>query len=352
VPQILAVIQVCLEGSLSKKHTRNSLDHGKRPFGDLIPWTIAQHFLDDDFSTLSGARVVRIAVHPDFQGMGYGSRAIRMLQHYYGGEIPCSKESDEDVDQQMDTLEDDAEFTLLEEQIEPKANLPPLLLNLNERRHESIDYLGVSFGLTLDLLKFWKKLQFVPVYLRQTANDLTGEHSCIMLRANMVVEGSSNIEKTWLEAYFNEFRHRFIPLLGFTFSHFTPHLALSLLHIKSMSCATSKGVTRAELAQMLSNKDLSRLSQYSKNMVDLSDVNDLLPAVASAYFNDNIPSEVQIDLRQAVVLMCVGLQKKDVDRTAKELGLPVQQARELLNKCIRRVSEYFDAVCKEALSAG
>lgn len=45
VVKILAVIQVCLEGSLSKKHTRNSLAHGKRDAGDMIPWTIAQHFL-------------------------------------------------------------------------------------------------------------------------------------------------------------------------------------------------------------------------------------------------------------------------------------------------------------------
>jgi len=275
---------------------------------------------------------------------------MRMLQQYYGGKIPCSTESDEDGDHQMDTHEDD-EFTLLEEQIEPKANLPPLLLKLDERRHESIDYLGVSFGLTLDLLKFWKKLKFVPVYLRQTANDLTGEHSCIMLRAN-TEEGSSNVEKTWLDTYFHEFRHRFIPLLGSTYSHFTPHLALSLLHIKSVSCAANKGVTREELAQMFSNSDLRRLSQYSKNMADLSDVNDLLPAVARAYFNDNISSEVQIDIRQAVVLLCLGLQRKDIEHTAKEMDLLVNQTRELLNKCIRQVSEYFDAVCKEALSAG
>jgi N-acetyltransferase 10 len=41
---------------------------------------------------------------------------------------------------------------------------------------------GVSYGLTQDLLRFWKKCGFVPTYLRQTANDLTGEHSSVMLR--------------------------------------------------------------------------------------------------------------------------------------------------------------------------
>ena len=38
--------------------------------GDMIPWTLGQQFQDPDFPLLSGARVVRIAVHPDVQGAG------------------------------------------------------------------------------------------------------------------------------------------------------------------------------------------------------------------------------------------------------------------------------------------
>ena len=45
----------------------NSLSRGKRGAGDLIPWTISQQFNDHQFGTLSGARVVRIATHPEFQ---------------------------------------------------------------------------------------------------------------------------------------------------------------------------------------------------------------------------------------------------------------------------------------------
>ena len=32
--------------------------------GDMIPWTISQQFNDNEFATLSGARIVRIATHP------------------------------------------------------------------------------------------------------------------------------------------------------------------------------------------------------------------------------------------------------------------------------------------------
>lgn len=38
--------------------------------GDLIPWTIGQQFQDPDFPSLSGARIVRIAVHPGLNRAG------------------------------------------------------------------------------------------------------------------------------------------------------------------------------------------------------------------------------------------------------------------------------------------
>ena len=42
LPEILCVVQVCLEGEISKQSVTNSLSRGQRPSGDLIPWTISQ----------------------------------------------------------------------------------------------------------------------------------------------------------------------------------------------------------------------------------------------------------------------------------------------------------------------
>jgi hypothetical protein len=61
--------QVCLEGEVSKKSVVDGLSRGKRASGDLIPWTIAQQYQDRDFPMLSGVRIVRIATHPDYQGV-------------------------------------------------------------------------------------------------------------------------------------------------------------------------------------------------------------------------------------------------------------------------------------------
>ena len=66
---------------------------------------------------------------------------------------------------------------LLKESIIPRAKLPPLLCKLSERAHESLDYMGVSYGLTKELLRFWKRAGYQPVYLRQvqvcTGNYIT-----------------------------------------------------------------------------------------------------------------------------------------------------------------------------------
>lgn len=62
-------MQVCLEGEVSKATIADGLGRGRRAAGDLIPWTIAQQYQDQEFPTLAGARIVRIATHPDYQGV-------------------------------------------------------------------------------------------------------------------------------------------------------------------------------------------------------------------------------------------------------------------------------------------
>ena len=55
--------------------------------GDMIPWTISQQYQDPEFPALSGARVVRIAAHPDMRRAGYGSRVLELLRRYYEGDL-------------------------------------------------------------------------------------------------------------------------------------------------------------------------------------------------------------------------------------------------------------------------
>lgn len=66
LPEPLVVLQVALEGSISKAAIMEGLSRGLRAGGDMIPWIVAQQFQESKFGMLSGARVVRIATHPDY----------------------------------------------------------------------------------------------------------------------------------------------------------------------------------------------------------------------------------------------------------------------------------------------
>ena len=69
LPEPLVVLQVALEGNISKQSILESLSRGKRAGGDMIPWVISQQFQENKFAMLSGARIVRIATHPDYSSV-------------------------------------------------------------------------------------------------------------------------------------------------------------------------------------------------------------------------------------------------------------------------------------------
>lgn len=105
--------------------------------------------------------------------------------------------------------------------------MPPLLQRLSELKPQQLDWLGVSFGMTPQLLKFWKRSGYVPLYLRQTTNELTGEHTCVMLRGMAGEEGQA--AKGWLGAFAGDFRKRFLSLLSYKFREFPSVTALSII---------------------------------------------------------------------------------------------------------------------------
>lgn len=82
--------------------------------------------------------------------------------------------------------------------IRDAAKMPPLLQHLSERQPEKLDYLGVSYGITPLLFKFWKRAGYVPLYMRQTTNELTGEHTCVMLRG---LNKNKDESAAWLAAF-------------------------------------------------------------------------------------------------------------------------------------------------------
>ncbi|EER43295.1 nucleolar ATPase Kre33 [Histoplasma capsulatum H143] len=262
VPEPLCVIQVALEGRISKESVFHGLSRGQRAGGDLIPWLVNIH------------------------------------------------------------------------------SMPPLFARLNERRPDALDYLGVSYGLTPPLLKFWKRSRFIPVYLRQTPNELTGEHSCVMLRT--LATGSN--DTSWLGAYARDFHKRFLSLLSYQFRDFPSILSLS---ISESANAVSKSdpsfkpstLTKADLDKAFSPFDLKRLDSYANNLLDYHVILDMVPTIAGFYFSGCLG--VNLSGIQQSILLAIGLQRKSFDDAEKELTLAASQLMAMFIKIARKVSAHF-----------
>ena len=142
-----------------------------------------------------------------FAQMGYGARALQALNSFYSGEYFNLNETAQAEPSYPDPAAIDDSTNLLTDKptVRSATAMPPLLQRLTERRPETLDYLGVSYGLTPQLLRFWKRAGYIPLYVRQTQSDLTGEHTCVMVRG---LNTSTDGELEWLGEFAKGMYHR------------------------------------------------------------------------------------------------------------------------------------------------
>jgi len=273
------------------------------------------------------------------------------------------------------------EKVLKDEKLKPKKHVVPILQKLSERKPAPLHYLGTSFGVTKELFQFWKKNLFVPIYLRQTANELTGEHTCVMLRpinlndeqvqvpdsikklrtnqADIDIAEGNNLqmieESTWVSSYFLDFKKRLLNLFGYDFRHMSCSLAFQFIGEKNKNQGQSEAaenqdlinsIKREELEQDISVFDLRRLDQYSKNLVDFHLIMDLVPTLAKLHFlRSTLPrGTVTLSYVQSAILIGMGLQFKRVEQIEVDLGLNTNQILPLFNKMARKFTKVFKQV--------
>ena len=347
LPDPLVVIQVALEGQISKQSVQAALSRGKREGGDMIPWLVSQQFQDEEFASLSGARIVRIATNPDYISMGYGARALELLTDFYLGKFTPLDEAPRPKQSINRTTDDDLESASLltsTPHIRDPSTLPPLLLRLSESAPDPLDYLGVSYGLTDPLHKFWKKQSFVPVYLRQTPTELTGEHSCVMLKPLN--------PSPWLPVFAADFQKRFLTLLSYSFRNFTYMTPLLLLESTNTAItANQPALSKADLDTIFSPWDLKRLESYADNMLDYHVILDLVPTIAQLHFLGRLKSHLSISPIQSAVLMAIGLQHKTLEGLEKELHVGSAQVLSMFQKIMRKVAGAFRGILAKEIEA-
>ena len=354
LPDIYCAIQVCEEGGISKDVILTNNKRGLKPSGDLIPWTISEHYQDQEFAHLTSIRIVRIACHPDCQRMGYGSKALELLSHYYEGKF-IKLDDDEEIEESGDEKEKTG-----------KKKLKPLLSKLEDIKPPFIYYLGTSFGLTNTLYNFWQKNGYKPLYIAMNSNSITGEHSCIMIKPlnegniKLLTEdiNTNNINQKikWFIPFSVDFKHRLTSLLSFNFNKLNIKLCLSILepHITTSTAndddngneddiaGNKKDMKKSEIELFLTKFDFKRMELYSRNMTNYNMIIDLIPTIANLYFNKKI--YVPLSYIQAGVLLGVGLQRKSFDEIVQEFNIEINQLLAMFNKMVKKFVNYIKNV--------
>ncbi|KAI0254792.1 GNAT acetyltransferase 2-domain-containing protein [Lactifluus subvellereus] len=207
-------------GNTSKQAILDGLQRGLRAGGDLIPWLVAQQFQEGKFAMMSGARIVRIATHPDYSNMGYRARALQGLNAYYSDE-----------------------YFNLDEPSKPEVSYADATA-IDELLWSALSGFFHASTLSYITYRFWRRAGYAPLYIRQTQSELTGEFS-------------------------KDFRGRFLILLSFKPRKISSVTGLSVLEaanagVKYINPAKMPVLTSEELSFLFTPFDLKRLGSCSK----------------------------------------------------------------------------------------
>ncbi|MDK9736928.1 GNAT family N-acetyltransferase [Vibrio sp. D404a] len=183
----LGCVLVVEEGGLQPNMIEDIQLGKRRPRGHLAPALIANHLGIPLAAEQTCLRIMRIAVHPDIQGQGYGHQMMTHLVQSAG----------------------------------------------------HFDYLATSFGATDELVDFWFSNGFEPMHLGHQRDQASGCHSLLMCRA---LTKSSQV---WLEQGKSHFNSSFRYLISTSYNELEASIVRSLL--ASLSCQT---VSQQNLAML------------------------------------------------------------------------------------------------------
>lgn len=278
--KIISSIHVALENS-------NCLETD----GNLIPNVINQHY---KIKLGTGLRIVRISVHPKFIRFGYGSKSLHEIKQLF----PIISELNNELN------------------INNFSNEESIFISTNNKEIKKINWIGASMGANKEILNFWKKNNFEPIYLKSKPNKITGENSCIVLNNN----NNNKITKLFKEKLINK--------LSFSFKELDTNLIYKLLK------DNKEEITKTNLL-LFTDYDMQRFKDFNEMFNFPSSIIDLLPNLAKLYFLNLL--NISLSFIEEMVLINLGLQHKSIFQCQKELKI-----NELIFcQIIRRIIQIF-----------
>ncbi|KFM57636.1 N-acetyltransferase 10, partial [Stegodyphus mimosarum] len=327
-PEILCAILVHIE----KEIPANIIHSGCKQDGIMSQcfsqWKTEEIENASGFLPIQGIHILDLVTHPDFQRMGYGLRAFQLLQEFYSG-LWVSVDENPSFEMDMDDAGNSSEA------------LPPLLLQLTEVQPQKIEFFFISYNLSSDLLRFWKKAGFVPVFISKEVNSAK-EHSCFMLKC-VDKEFENMLQEIW-----RCFQEYFFVLLSSVCKKFPSSFALSLLHSNVDNKINAKDLTKADIDMYLKPRCMKSLEKYCQNLGDLQCIKPIIPILTKLYFRAHFKN-ISIPVVQEAILLSFGLQHKTADEISKDLGLPSIQVHGLLNRTIKKLTKHLTDIIEETV---
>ncbi|HID43091.1 MAG TPA: tRNA(Met) cytidine acetyltransferase [Archaeoglobaceae archaeon] len=235
-------IQVAIEGGMDAEFIKK-LTEGFRPKGQIIPDLIVKHFFFEEFATSKGVRIVRIATHPSVTGMGVGSFALKKIQEW--------------------------------------------------AKSEKLDWIGSGFGVSAELFNFWRKNGFLPVHITPGRNEVSGEHTTIVLKTlNREMKGK-------LSQINSEFIKRLIEYLGDELKDIEIETAIMLLGTIQRNAPLSK--------PKIKNEDCRRMEKYFEGLSLYEYISDVVRPLVKYYYSRAKRIELDEAEHEIVVGKCLQL---------------------------------------------
>ncbi|MCS7122296.1 MAG: tRNA(Met) cytidine acetyltransferase TmcA [Archaeoglobaceae archaeon] len=240
--KVVCSLHIAIEGNLDE-NTVEKIKDGYKPKGQIIPDLVLKHFWNFEFPKMLGARVVRIATHPDVMSMGIGSFALKKI----------------------------VEWSI----------------------ERNLDWVGSGFGVSPELLRFWLKNDFKPIHITPQRNEVSGEYSLIVLKALKL-----HVESIIFDLN-SEFVRRLIEHLADELRDLETETALMLLETltKDIECERPN----------FGNVEKRRMSKYFQGTSLYEYTSDLIRPLVRYYFMKKDRIDLSKEEKLALVGKCLQL---------------------------------------------
>lgn len=267
---LLVSSQLAKEGEMTKQEILR-VASGEFIEGNLVSAVAIRHF-SKEFANLRGLRVVRIAAHPSLVNKGFGRLAIELQNQIFA----------------------------------------------------SYDWVGVSFGGTVKLMKFWRKFDFKSVHIRPITTPGTGEWNIV------VIHPVSPIATTIINQASADFLLQFLALLKQSLHSMEPELVIQILK----SCSLIP-----DYKPKITTSGSFRLKNYLKGNINFLLAVDVIYELTTKYFVS--PKTVKLSPSQEALLVTRIIQGRTWGQTLSKTGLKWKAANGLLEKAIDKIAQDY-----------